>query len=189
MSRTVALIVANDPGSGFDRPKYLEPVKGVPLIERVVAEASTWPIDEVVVVLGPDADAILDAADLGVATIVIDPEWKEGMASSLRVGVDLLLRGPAADRLVVAQGDQPGIEPSTVAALLGRGGTAAVPKYRYRRGWPVVLSDELWDLLLGLEGPVDLHDVLESHPGGVEEVWFDVLEPPRVLEPSDLPGG
>jgi CTP:molybdopterin cytidylyltransferase MocA len=188
MSRTVALIVANDPGVGFEGSKYLEPIRGTPLLERVVAEARAWPVDEILVVLGPDADAILEGADLGGSTIVIDPEWKEGIASALRVGVDLLLRGPATDRVVVGLGDQPGIPPDRVAALLARRSAAVIPKYRYRRGWPVVLSSQRWDMLLGLEGPANLHDVLESHPGGVEEVWFDTLEPLRVRAPSDIPG-
>lgn len=187
MSRTVALIVANEPGEGFVRSKYLEPVAGAAMIEQVVAAAATWPVDEIVIVLGPDADEILDNADLGEATIAIDPEWKEGIAASLRVGIDLLLRGPATDRVVVALADQPGIDPTTVSALLAQPAAAVVPKYRYRRGWPVVLSSERWDQLIGLEGPMDLHDLLESHPDGVEEVWFDRLEPARMVTPSDFP--
>jgi CTP:molybdopterin cytidylyltransferase MocA len=157
------------------------------MLERIVADAAGWPVDEVVVVLGPDAEKIIENTDLGEATIVIDPEWAEGMAASLRVGIDVVLRGPQAERIVVAFGDQPGVG-DIVAALLERapGHTAVVPKYRYRRGWPVVLSSELWNLLLGLEGPVDLHDLLGSHTTGVEEVWFDRLEPPRLLEPRDI---
>jgi CTP:molybdopterin cytidylyltransferase MocA len=186
MPHTVALIVANDPGTGFERSKYLEPVRGVPMIERIVAKAADWPVDEVMVVLGPDADEIISTADLGEATIVIDPEWKEGIAASLRVGIDLLLRGGVTDRIVLALGDQPGVEGETVAALLESPSAAVVPKYRYRRGFPVVLSSDLWDQLLGLEGPVDVHDLLESHPAGVEEVWFDRLEPSRLAEPADF---
>lgn len=187
MSRTVALIVATDPGVGFTGSKYLEAFHGVPMLERVVAEAGEWPVDEVVVVLGPDADEIIEGVDFGEATIVIDPEWKEGISASMRVGIDLLSRGPVTDRIVVALGDQPGVDAGTVDAMLDKKSAAVVPKYRYRRGWPVVLSSELWDLLLGLEGPADLHDVLESHVGGVEELWLEGLGPPRMLDPSDFP--
>ena len=161
----------------------------MPMIERMVSEAASWPVDEVVVVLGPDADEIVANTDLGEATIVIDPEWSEGIAASMRVAIDLLLRGPATDRVVLALADQPGVDDGTVEALLDRSSAegAVVPKYRYRRGWPVVLSSDQWDLLLGLEGAADLHDVLESHAGAVEEVVFDRLEPARILTPSDLP--
>lgn len=185
----VAVILAIDPGVEFTGSKYLERIGDVTMIDTIVAEATEWPVEEVVVVLGPDADEVIDGADLSGTTIVIDPQWEEGIASSLRVTVDLLLRGQATDRLVLACGDQPGITAGTVSALLERfpGPNAVVPKYRYRRGWPIVLSSDLWDMLLGLEGPADLHDVLESHPEGVEEVWFDRLEPQHILAPSDLP--
>jgi len=186
MSRTVALIVATDPGTGFTRSKYLEPVGGTPMLQRVITKAQEWPVDEVIVVLGPDADEIIDTIEFGEATIVIDPEWKEGIAASMRVAIDLLMRGPATDRIVVALGDQPGIDSATVPALLAGTSSAVVPKYRYRRGWPVALSSDLWDLLLGLEGPADLHDVLETHAGGVEELWLDRLEPARMLDPSEF---
>lgn len=186
MSRTVGLIVATEPGAGFARSKYLEPVRGAPMLQDVIAEAQQWPVDEVIVILGPDADEIIDEIDFGEATIVIDPEWKEGIAASMRVAIDLLLRGPTTDRIVVALGDQPGVDAATVPALLEHTSAAVVPKYRYRRGWPVVLSSDLWDLLLGLEGPAALHDVLESHAGGVDELWLDSLEPKRMLDPSDF---
>ena len=189
MSRTVALIVANDPGSGFVGSNYLRPLGPVTMIERVVADAAAWPVDEVVAVLGPDADEIIESTDLGEATIVIDPEWEEGIAASLRVGIDLVRRQPVADCLIIGLGDQPGIDVDLVVNLLEQSGSqrAVVPKYRYRRGWPVVVYHELWDRLLGFEGPVDLHDMLESHSGDVAEVWVDTLEPPRLLHPSDFP--
>ncbi|GMQ85197.1 MAG: hypothetical protein BMS9Abin07_0762 [Acidimicrobiia bacterium] len=191
MSATVALIVANDRGSGFGGSKYLYPLGPETMIEHVVANAAAWPVDEVVAVLGPDAEEIIESTDLGETTIVIDPEWAEGIAASLRVGIDVVRRQSTADCLVIGLGDQPGIQRGLVEELLKRSGSqnVVVPKYRYRRGWPVVVSNELWDRLLGFEGPVDLHAMLESHSGEVEEVWVDTLEPPRLLHPSDFPPG
>ena len=189
--RTVALVIANDPGTGFERSKYVEPLRGRPMIEQAVSEAESWPVDEVVVVLGPDADEIIASTNLGAATLIIDPEWAEGIAASLRVAIDLILRGPTTDRIVVALADQPGVDDATIEALLDRwaGKGAVVPKYRYRLGWPVVLSSDLYDLVLAMEGAADLHDVLQSHVEEVEEVMFDHLEPTRVLTPSDLRSG
>ena len=187
---TAALILANDPGEGFAGPKYLHPVKGSAMIDVVLSDVAEWPVDETVVVLGPDAEAVLEASDLEAATVVIDPEWREGLAASLRVGIDVIERTVEADRLVISNADQPGIGADTVAALLdalGKGG-AAVPKYRYRRGWPIVVAADLGDMMLRLEGSVDLHDLLESHVDDVAEVWIDSLEPTRLRSPVDLPG-
>ena len=190
MPRIVAVVLANDPGSGFAGSKYLSDVGGITLIDRALADASVWPVDEVVVVLGPDAEDIASTLESWDATFVIDPEWEEGSAASLLVGLDDVMRGPATDFYVSALADQPGVPASDVSALLeaAEDVAAVVPKYRYRRGFPIVLARELWEHLLGLEGDADLLGLLESHPAGVTEIWFDHLETPRIRRPEDITG-
>lgn len=189
MPRTVAVVLANEPGSGFTGSKFLADIGGRTVIDRVLADVSTWPVDDVVVVLGPDAEEILASLGPTDATVVIDLEWREGSAASLRVGLDVVLRGPATDLVVITPADQPGIGAEDVAALIeaAEGASAAVPKYRYRRGFPVVLRRSIWERLLGSEGDVDLLDVLGSHPEGVREVWFDHLASARIRTPGDIP--
>jgi CTP:molybdopterin cytidylyltransferase MocA len=188
--RNVAVVLANNPGTSFVGPKYLTEVGGVPLIDRSVAEAMAWPVDEVVVVLGPDAEEVVESMASTDATVVIDPEWQEGSAASLRVGLDVVVHGPATERVVIAFADQVGVRADDVVALIAAvdDAAAAVPKYRYRRGFPIVLTREIWERLLGLEGDVDLLDLLGSHPDGVVEVWFDHLDEPRIERPEDAPG-
>lgn len=190
MPRIVAVVLANDPGAGFAGSKYLSDVGGITLIDRTLADSSVWPVDEVVVVLGPDAEDVAATLESWDVTVVIDPEWEEGSAASLRVGLDVVMRGPAADLVVIALADQPGVLASDVAALVeaAEDVAAAVPKYRYRRGFPIVLARDSWEQLLGLEGDVDLLGLLESHPAGVAEVWLDHLETPRIHSPEDING-
>ncbi|MEA3511746.1 MAG: NTP transferase domain-containing protein [Actinomycetota bacterium] len=188
MPRIVAVVLANDPGSGFAGSKYLSDIGGITLIDRSLADASVWPVDEVIVVLGPDAEEIASTLGSWDATIVIDPEWEEGLAASLRVGLDVVMRGPAADLVIISFADQPGVPVSDVSALVesAEDVAAVVPKYRYRRGFPIVLARDAWEHLLGMEDDVDLLGLLESHPAGVAEVWFDHLETPRVQCPEDV---
>jgi molybdenum cofactor cytidylyltransferase len=186
--RTVAVVLANEPGSGFTDSKYLTDLAGATLIDRVLADVDKWPVDDTVVVLGPDAEEIVAEMAPTLATVVIDLEWDEGSAASLRVGLDVVERGPVVDYVVIAMADQPGVEATDVAALIeaAEGAAAVVPKYRYRRGFPVVLGRGVWERLLGWEGDIDLHDVLDSHPEGVEEVWFEHLASPRIRDVGDV---
>lgn len=191
MERTVALVLAVDPGLGFEGSKYLAPFGSRRLIETVADEVREWPVDDIVVVLGPDDEDVARTADLGDALLVLDPEWGEGLAASLRAGLDTVAREGGVERVVLGYGDQPGIGPHIVADLLeaqaAPGCIAAVPKYRYARGWPIVLGRDLWERFLGLEGDIDVLAFLETHRDGVCEVWFDRLAPPRVASVSDLP--
>ncbi len=75
-----ALLLAAAPGDGFLRSRWLEPWGSSTLIEHAVAATEAWPVAGVVVVLGDAAEEIVAACDLGMATIVIDPEWQEGAA-------------------------------------------------------------------------------------------------------------
>jgi CTP:molybdopterin cytidylyltransferase MocA len=184
------VVLANEPGTGFAGSKYLADVGGTSLIDRVLADVALWPVDDAIVILGPDAEDILEAMSPTDATIVIDLEWMEGSAASLRVGLDVMMRGPATDLVLIAPADQPGISADIVAALIeaADGAAAVVPKYRYRRDFPVVLGRAIWERLLGSEGDVDILDLLETHPDHVEEVWFEHLAGSRIRGPGDLPG-
>lgn len=161
------------------------------MLQHVVDDAAGWPVDEVIVVLGADAEQIIDSIDFGAMTVVVDPEWSEGTASPLRAALDLASRDRSIRRCVIARGDQPGIDAEAIGALIDAAqdseSDATVPKYRYAVGWPVVMDHSLWEPLLGGEGSVDLLDVVASHAAAVEEVWFDHLPPVMYLEADDLP--
>lgn len=188
--KVAALVLAADVGSGFEHCKYLADFRGTSLIESVVGEARTWPVDRVIVVLGPDAETILARTDLGDVTVVIDLEWQEGEAAALRVGIDTLYRLEEYDTVVLAYADHPGSRRDEVARLLDeyREGhrPAVVPKFRYVQGHPVVLGETLWPRLISMEGTAGFDQILQTHPDWVEEVWFDRLPTPRVRTPEDL---
>lgn len=189
--RTTALIIAADRGEGFAAAKYTAPYGGVPLLRRVLDDVATWPVHDVVVVLGDRAEDVLAEVELGEVTVVIDPEWGEGMLASVRVGLDVLARDGEVSRCVLALGDEVGVPGQVVASLLDEqaatGALVVVPKYRYQRSWPIVVAEEYWWRLMGLEGDHDVVDLLASHPEGVHEVHFDELPPRRVRTAGDLP--
>src|SRR4051794_41983965 len=75
------------------------------------------PLDRVVVVLGARAGEVQRGVPLHGAEAVTCDAWAEGMAASLRAGVDALSQ---AEAVVIALGDQPRLAPEAVA----RGGAA-----------------------------------------------------------------
>jgi molybdenum cofactor cytidylyltransferase len=189
---TVAIILAFDDAPGFPGSKYLVDVGGEPLIRRAVADTAAWDVNERIVVLGPDADAIAEVIAGEDVTTVIDPEWAEGTAASLRAAIDFVTRDRSITNLVFARGDQPGVPASVVDELMAKaeqtGADAVFPKYRYARGWPVLVGGSVFERLLGSEGDVDLPAFLSTHAAMIEECWFDRLAPPTITGPDDLQG-
>ena len=180
------LLLAAGGSRRLGRPKQLEPWgKGATLLGTVVAEARTFGLDELWVVLGAELDAVLAQVDLTDLGVVENPEWEEGMASSLRVGLDALTRLSKAGSALILLGDQPGVDPDVIEALIaakrkGRA-MAVVPKYRYAWGNPVLVDRTLWPRLISLSGDGGAKLLLQAHPEWVEEVWVESL-PPRDVD-------
>lgn len=187
---TIAIILAADAGEGFENPKYTTVVQDKVLLQHVVDDAVHWPVAEVFVVVGSDAEAVIDAVDFKNLVVVIDSEWEEGSASPLRAVLDLASRNRDYDRCLVAKGDQPGVSDETVKLLMDAGDAedadAVVPRYRYSAGWPVLLDRSIWEHLLGEEGSIDVLDIARSHSSNLHEVWFDYLAPKAYERMEDL---
>jgi molybdenum cofactor cytidylyltransferase len=185
-----ALVLAAGGSRRLGRPKQLVDWDGRPLLEHVVAAVAAWPVGPVVVVLGAYAEEILDRVRLGAATAVINPEWEEGIASSLRVGLDLLTRETREEAAFIVLGDQPRIPaevpPALLAAFEAHGRPAVVPVYRYQRGNPIVVGRSLWPRLMSLQGDTGAAALLRAHAAWVEEVHFDCPAPGDVDTRTDL---
>ncbi|HEY5686140.1 MAG TPA: nucleotidyltransferase family protein [Acidimicrobiia bacterium] len=184
------LILAAGGSRRLGRPKQLEAWGRTTLLGHVVDRVRTFPVDEAWIVLGADIDAVMDAVDLSGFGVVENPEWQEGLASSLRAGLDALTRLSKADGAMVVLGDQPEIGGDVVIQLVERfrrsKALAVVPKYRYAAGNPVIVRRELWPRLMSLEGDEGAKRLLTAHPEWVEEVWFEQLPPRDVDTAADV---
>lgn len=184
---TAALVLAAGGSRRLGHAKQLVDVDGRPMLERIVADVHTWPVDEVVVVLGASREDVLEGVDLGTSTVIENPEWEEGLASSLRVGLDLLTRG-RTERVFIVLGDEPSIPPEVPQALIDTmdEGTApaAAPKYRYQRGTPLLVDRSLWARLMSLDGDPEPARLFDAHPEWVTDVRVDHL-PPRDVDTED----
>lgn len=131
------------------------------------------------------AEIAAELAETGV-TLVENPDYLTGMLSSVCAG---LAAAPAnTEWLVLALGDQPSLQPETVARLLAearRGPeTIVVPSYGGRRGHPLVFHARYREEILGLAGGRGLKELLDRHPDAIRHVLF---EDEAVLADMDTP--
>lgn len=187
---TAAIVLAAGGSQRLGRPKQLEPWGDTNLLGHVVDTTGAFPVEEVWVVLGHDSERILEETDLGDAGVIENPEWEEGIASSIRVGIDALTRLSRCDRALIVIGDQPDISRAVVSALLeshqSSGRPVTVPKYRYSWGNPVVVDRSLWPRLMSLDGDDGAKHLWQTHPEWVNEVWFPDVSPRDVDTESDV---
>lgn len=160
----------------FGSAKQLAELEGRPLLEHVLSAMVAAPLGYVAVVLGAEAEAILEAVDLHGAVPVVCADWEEGQAASLRAGLRAL---GGADAVVVALGDQPRLASGAVARVLAarrRGVDAVRATYGGRAGHPVVLERSLFPRLEALRGDEGARAVLAEVR--VEDVPCDGLGRP-----------
>lgn len=189
IEKNVAALLLNDETADAS-PRALLKVEGERLIDIAIERAATWPVGEIVVVLGAHSDEILDKARLEGVTVILEPEWKVGIVSLLRVGLDWLLRTREYSSTVIAPCDLSSAGSDVVTELVEFPNDVdkhvVVPKYRYSWDWPILVDDPVWGRLMGMEDDMDIKQLLLAHPEWIEETWIDRLPPTRISGPQDL---
>ncbi|MDI3385179.1 nucleotidyltransferase family protein [Streptomyces sp. B-S-A8] len=147
VGRIAGLLLAAGGGRRLGgRPKALLPYRGRPLVEQAVRVLRTGGCAEVHVVIGAAADRVREEAALDGCVLVENPEWEQGMGSSLRAGLDSLTGGGARAALVSLV-DQPGIGADAVRRVVDAytsPSSLVCAAYAGRRGHPVLFGSERW---------------------------------------------
>ena len=170
------------------RTKQLLPIGGRPMLQHVVDTAAGAGLDEIVVVLGHDADAVRASVELPAeARVVVNPEFATGQASSLRAG--LAAASPDSEAAVVLLGDQPGVAVpavrAVVEAFLRTGARVVRARYGGTGGHPVLLARKTWGELGTLEGDVGARELIARHPEWVTDADVGGDPPPDVDTDAD----
>jgi molybdenum cofactor cytidylyltransferase len=160
-------VLAAGGSTRFGSPKQLAELDGRPLLEHTLAAMGRSGLDRVVVVLGSEADQILEQVDLNGAEPVLCERWEEGQSASLATGLAAVAD---ADAVVIALGDQPRMSPDAVRRVLdSRGGAGAVRAvYEGRPGHPVVLERSQIPALRDVAGDVGARSVIMRNLREVE---------------------
>ena len=138
--------------------------RGRPLVCWAV-DAARRALDEVVVVAG----AVDLRSELGPEVEVVrHPDWSDGLASSLRCGLDEADRR-GHDTVVVGLADQPLVPAEAWARVAARDSPVATATYGGRPNPPVRLARSVWDLL-PMRGEVGARELIRRRPDLVEEV-------------------
>ena len=138
--RTAGLVLAAGAGRRYGQPKAPVVIDGERLVDRAVRVLRDGGCDPVLVVLG----AWL--GEVSGAQIVENPDWVEGMGSSLRVGLTALT-GMTADEVVVTLVDLPGLTSQAVERIVNADATIAQATYHGERGHPVKIAREHWSAI------------------------------------------
>lgn len=183
--RPVGLVPAAGFAERFGSDKMLVEIDGRPMIRATVESLLTGGVEKVVVVVPPGAEDVRNVlAHIKGVVLVTNQARELGMFSSLQAGA----READGDPILVLPGDQPWVEPATVAALLERYAEAKAivsPRFNGKRGHPVVIPGKYRGEIVDAGEGVTLHHILKAHAD--ERVDMDVYDR-GVVRDVDVPG-
>ena len=189
-----ALVLAAGRSSRMGRNKLLCEWRGAPVVTHAVDAAVGAGLHPVCVVTGHEQARVTAALSGRAIVIAHNPDFAQGMASSLRAG--LLALGTDHDGVVLLLGDMPKVRADHVQRLLqafeSRDRDAiCVPEHRGQRGNPVLWPARELSALAALRGDVGGRSLLDAAADRVvrvampdDGVLFDYDRQPGTLEPS-----
>jgi len=184
----VGIILSAGESKRMGTPKQLLPWRKTFILQQVIENAQASRLGMILLVLGSHADEIAGKIKISSKTrIVINRDFKEGMSSSVKCGVN---NAPeAAEAFMLLLGDQPSIDPDIINKLIDCYQTdkhgIIIPIYDGHRGHPVVFDVKYKQELLAI-GDGGAKIVVGNHIRDILEVHVDSVE---VLTDIDTPQG
>ncbi len=150
--------------------KLLVEIEGAPMVARVVESVRGAAVDPVIVVVGHQPDRARDALAGHAVTVVDNPDFADGLSTSLARGLAALPGD--LDGVVVCLGDMPDVTTSHIERLIEAFAPDAicVPTFNGKRGNPVLWARRYFDEMAGVAGDVGARHLIGEYADAVREV-------------------
>lgn len=170
------VILAAGEARRFGRCKQLAEFQNKPLLQHVVDTALPLPHKRLMIITGKYDEALREAAGSGLfngTELVFNPEWSQGMSSSIRLACQLLER--ECDQILVLLSDQILVSTEELERLI-RGATGAgivCAGFRGTVGPPALFEQSYYPDLLSLTAENGAKQILTNPEKFVKVVPMD----------------
>src|SRR5688572_8196026 len=169
--RSFAIIPAAGQSRRMGAPKLLLPWQGSMLIEHVIGAWRQSDVDELIVVVSPDNQPLIDVCRRLPCRLVVPTTPPPEMKASVCRGLEFIERelAPAAnDVWLVAPADLPALSPAAIDTVLAAHDpldpVILVPRHDSRRGHPALFPWRLAAEAVALRETESLKDLLARSP-------------------------
>jgi molybdenum cofactor cytidylyltransferase len=175
------IILAAGASSRLGSPKQLLRFENSSLLERTISCATQTGLGPVVVVLGANAESLKNTIAEKEIITVFNSNWQEGMASSIRAGLDKTKEAfPLIEGVIITVCDQPFITSQLLKDLYNKHKESQKPivaaAYGNILGTPVFFHRSLFDELTGLKGDRGAKQIVNKDNSRLASVPFPMGE-------------
>jgi molybdenum cofactor cytidylyltransferase len=171
------ILLAAGQSARLGKPKQLLNYKGKTLLEHSLQVAIDTQLQPIVTVLGSNADLLKKSVEHFDTKVIINDQWSEGMASSIRCGIEELIKiTPTIAGVIIMVCDQPYVTAKLLTDLVEKHEHSSKPivasSYKNNIGTPALFDKTIFALLLSLKGDSGAKKIMKSNPDWVEPVNF-----------------
>jgi len=171
------VILAAGASTRLGKPKQLIQYHGKTLLDHSVNEAINAKADAVVVILGKNADLLQNKIDNQKVNVVINKDWEEGMAASVRLGLATLLKiKPYIDAVIFMVCDQPHISSLVLNELITtqQKTTKQIVTCNYGGsiGPPALFHKKYFRELAKVKGDIGARNIIQQNMNDVATILF-----------------
>jgi molybdenum cofactor cytidylyltransferase len=160
---------------GTPTPKQLLRLGGKSLLERTLNNVRGSGVDEIVLVLGASADEVRRQLATEGLHVVVNPDFQQGMGTSLRTGLAAVSASMQGALIVLA--DQPFVRAPTLDQMIAyrqkHAAQILIPLYRGFRGNPILLDRSVFPELMNLSGDIGCRAIFGSHTESIHKLVVD----------------
>jgi molybdenum cofactor cytidylyltransferase len=172
------VILAAGQSSRLGKPKQLLTLNGLTLLEKAASAALDLNSSPVLVVLGAYADDIKSNVQLQGVDIVVNEGWEEGMASSLRMGIEYMQQNHVnVDAILFLVCDQPYLHSALLKDLIALQKEKDLPiaasSYGGKIGTPALFHQSTFSSLMLLKGDTGARKLLDERMNDVAVLHFE----------------
>jgi molybdenum cofactor cytidylyltransferase len=165
------LVLAAGGSRRLGEPKQLLPYGSGTLLDHTLETARASGFDQLIVALGGSSEKVRSRVDLSAADVVENPDFGEGCSSTIAAGLSAM--DPRSDLMVLMLGDQPGVTPPMVRALIAgcdEDTVLAACLYDDGRGHPLAFGRTLFGDLRELNGDKAVWKLMDRRADEVVDI-------------------
>src|SRR5712691_5273864 len=170
-----AIVLAAGQAARFGQCKQLMRLGEKTLVEHVLDNIRGSNVDDVVVVLGAHADEIRQQVRFDEERVVLNPDYANGMSTSIHAGLRAL--PPATEAAMIVLADQPFVTSQTLNVLIDEYRRArpsvVIPTFNGFRGNPVLVDRSLFAEMMGIRGDIGCRAIFGDHAESIVKVPVD----------------
>jgi molybdenum cofactor cytidylyltransferase len=177
MEKVTALVILAAGGSSrLGHPKQQLIFGGKSLLQRAIEAGLQSKCQRPLVILGAYHEKLLPEIDSNGIDVLINYDWKEGMSSSIKKGIDFLIKKKQVDQVIFMLCDQPFVNENLLNQLISVQKESNKPivacTYQGTLGVPVLFDKTFFPHLMKLQGREGAKKIIQQFPQEITPVSF-----------------